>query len=99
LAEKRIKTEIVRSGEEALIKLSSQRPYDMILMDIRLPGINGLETAAKIKLQYPDLPIIAQTAYALNEDRNKTMAAGCDEYLTKPIDTERLTELLYKYVK
>ncbi|MFO7864073.1 MAG: ATP-binding protein, partial [Salinivirgaceae bacterium] len=99
LAEKHIKTEIVRSGEEALQKLSNKEVYDMILMDIRLPGINGLETAAKIKIQYPDLPIIAQTAYALNEDRNKTLAAGCDEYLTKPIDTDKLAELLYKYVK
>ena len=71
----------------------------MVLMDIKLPGINGLEATAEIKKFRPHLPIIAQTAYTLIGDREKALEAGCDEYISKPIDKEKLFSLIKSFTK
>src|SRR5512133_508431 len=73
------------NGEDA-IKIVSTNPHiDLILMDIRLPGINGYKATIEIKKLRKDLPIIAQTAYALDGDRLKAFETGCDAYISKPI--------------
>ena len=74
-----------------------ERP-DLIIMDIQLPGINGLDVTRRLR-ETPlvsDTPIIGVTAYAMKGDREKIIEAGCDAYLSKPIDTRQLPELVAK---
>ena len=75
------------SGEEGMAWLAGNRP-DLILMDINLPGQDGLALARQIKSR-PEtarIPVVALTAYAMNGDRERILAAGCDGYISKPID-------------
>ncbi len=76
-----------RNGQEAVEKTKSE-PYDLILMDIKMPVMDGLEATKKIKESHPDLPIIALTANAFDSDRQMAFDAGCDEFLSKPISSE-----------
>ncbi len=87
-----------KTGEKA-IEMVRQNPWiDLILMDIRLPGMNGYETTKAIKAFKPEIPIIAQTAYAMQNDFSKAMAMGCDDYISKPIDQKILFEKLNNYL-
>ena len=73
--------------------------YDAILMDIQMPKMNGYEATMAIrdsKTKYADIPIIAMTANAFDEDRDKAMQVGMNEYIAKPIDVEKLFYLLRK---
>ncbi len=76
-----------------------ERP-DLILMDISLPGIDGVEATQRIKglegTQH--IPVIALTANAMRGDRERFLAAGCDDYLSKPISMSELLEMLHKYL-
>ena len=76
-----------RNGQEAVEKTNSE-PYDLILMDIKMPVMDGLEATRKIKESHPDLPIIALTANAFDSDRQIAFDAGCNEFLSKPISSE-----------
>jgi CheY-like chemotaxis protein len=82
-------------AEAALEALRTHRP-DVILMDIQLPGIDGLELTRRLKADPAtrDIVIIAVTAYAMKGDQDKALAAGCDDYITKPIDTRTLPETI-----
>ena len=82
-------------GEEALAVLSTCRPK-LILMDMQLPGIDGLELTRRIKADpaLKDITIIAVTAYAMKGDEEKVRAAGCDGYVTKPINTRTLPKMV-----
>jgi two-component system, cell cycle response regulator DivK len=86
-------------AEEALVALGEFRPA-VILMDIQLPGIDGLELTRRLKADPAtrDIVIIALTAYAMKGDEEKARAAGCDGYLTKPIDTTVFSTVLADYV-
>jgi len=87
-----------KTGEKA-IELVRQHPgIDLILMDIRLPGMNGYETTKAIKAIHPEMPVIAQTAYAMEDDYSKSLAMGCDDYISKPIDKNVLFEKLNNYL-
>ncbi len=81
------------NGETGIDMAAAERP-DLILMDMSLPGIDGWETTRRIKAarESTDIPIIALTAHAMANDREKALAAGCDEYDTKPVEMERLLE-------
>ncbi len=76
----------VASGEEAVEQCKTNPGIDVILMDMKMPGMNGYEATRRIREFNSDLPIIAQTAYALAGDREKAIEAGCSEYVAKPID-------------
>ena len=78
----------VDNGYEAIDLVKNGNFFDLILMDIKLPFLNGLETTKAIKAINSSIPIIAQTAYALPDERENCMEAGCDEYISKPINVE-----------
>jgi CheY-like chemotaxis protein len=76
-------------GQEA-VQIATTQPLDMVLMDIRLPDISGYEATRRIRQQKPFLTIIAVTAFASQEDRQKAIVAGCDDYISKPLDRNLL---------
>ena len=82
-------------GEEALDVAPTERP-DLIIMDIQLPKLSGLEVTRKLRQmpEFSHVPIIALTAYAMKGDREKIMEAGCDTYLSKPINTRELPKVI-----
>ena len=98
LSSTRLRIDIVRNGQDAVDKIESGEKYDLILMDIKMPRMNGLEAMAIIKKQYPTMRIIAQSAYALAEEREQAMETGCDDYITKPIRRDDLILLMSKYL-
>mgnify|MGYP001019669682 CR=1 FL=1 len=74
-----------KDGQEAIDMAAQDKSIDIVLMDIRMPNVDGYQATKEIKQFLPDLPIIAQTAYALNSDYQKVFDSGCDDYITKPI--------------
>jgi CheY-like chemotaxis protein len=76
-------------------------PPRVILMDLQLPGVDGLELTRRLKADpaTADIAIIAVTAYAMKGDQEKALEAGCDDYVTKPIDTRALPELIARYAR
>ena len=83
------------TGAEAMDYLQDHVP-DLILMDIQLPHTDGLALTREIKngAQTKDIPIIAVTAYAMKGDRERMLEAGCDGYISKPIDTQKLRQII-----
>lgn len=86
-------------GETAVSIVENQDNIDLVLMDIRLKGINGLEATQRIKQLKPATPVIAQSACAILSEIEKGYAAGCNAYLTKPISTLALLETMDYYFK
>ena len=86
---------VAADAEEALSVLRGFRPR-LILMDLQLPGMDGLALTARLKAEPAtrDIEIIALTAYAMKGDEERARAAGCDGYITKPIDTRVLPEIV-----
>lgn len=89
----------VVTGEEALTICRSMQQIDLILMDMRLPGINGFDATRLIKRIRQDIPIVAQTAYAMENEKKQCLDAGCDHYMTKPFDQEILFGVLNDYLQ
>jgi CheY-like chemotaxis protein len=87
-------------AEEALTILQQTHPH-MILMDIQLPGIDGLELTRRLKADpaTQDIRILGLTAYAMKGDEEKILAAGCDGYIAKPIDTRTLPDVIGRYLE
>jgi CheY-like chemotaxis protein len=88
----------VTSGEEVLSAVAQRRP-DLILMDVQLPGIDGLEVCARLKsdAQTAAIPVVALTSYAMAGDEKKAQEAGCDGYITKPIETQSFGSTIARY--
>ena len=87
------------SAEDALELLKVSRPQ-LILMDIQLPGMDGLDLTRQLKADPDtrDIIILAVTSYAMKTDQEKALAAGCNGYVTKPIDTRALPDLVRRYL-
>lgn len=83
------------SAVEALNEMGAETP-SVLVTDIQLPGIDGLELVRRVRAtpQLADLPIVAVTAHAMENDRMRILAAGCDEHLTKPIDAQALVRIV-----
>ena len=85
-------------GRVAIDAVKANPDINIILMDIKMPNINGLDATRQIKAIRPQLPIIAQTAYAMQDDEYKALQAGCNAYISKPIDANKLINLMKKYL-
>ncbi len=93
LARRGFEVLIAVDGEEGIRMTREQRP-DIVLLDMSLPVIDGLEAARQLKADADThaIPLLALTAHALTEDRERALAAGCDDFDTKPVDLPRLLE-------
>lgn len=89
---------IVTNGNDAITECKNNQEIDLILMDIQLPGMDGYKTTKEIKKIFPQLPVIAQTAFALTDDRRKCLDAGCDDYISKPIEPLSLLEKMSRFL-
>jgi CheY-like chemotaxis protein/HPt (histidine-containing phosphotransfer) domain-containing protein len=104
-----LRADVVANGIEAL-KALEQIPYDLILMDVQMPELNGLEATRIIRGQnsslpytskpvfYPDLPIIAMTAYSMHGDMERCLAAGMNGYISKPVSAQAVLDTLDKWL-
>ncbi|MFB9272519.1 hybrid sensor histidine kinase/response regulator, partial [Lutibacter litoralis] len=90
---------IAKNGNEAVEICRNNPDIDVILMDIEMPEINGYEATVKIRTFNKDVIIIAQTAFGLTGDREKSLDAGCNDYITKPINKHELNSLIKKCFK
>jgi len=82
-----------RNGQEA-VELADKGGIDLVLMAIKMPVMDGLEATAAIKEKHPELPVVALTANAFDSDRRLAMEAGCDDFLSKPISSEKCLEVI-----
>lgn len=87
-----------KNGKEAVDICLNNNSIDIVLMDIKMPVMNGYEATVSIKKDRPELPIIAQTAYTSRKDREKAISIGCDGFITKPIKADILENELNKYL-
>ena len=87
-----------RDGMEAVNLCENDPSINLVLMDIKMPLLNGLDATRLIKTKRPHLPIIAQSAYAMNSDKQEAEEAGCCDYLSKPIKISQVTEMLENYL-
>jgi len=85
-------------GLDAVRICEENSEIDIVLMDLKLPLMTGIEATKKIKKIRPELPIIAQTAYAFSEDKKVALQAGCDGFITKPIDNNVLLETVMEHL-
>jgi two-component system, cell cycle response regulator DivK len=99
LSQTNIKIIRAKNGKEAVEQARINPLIDLILMDIKMPEMNGLEASRGIKSFRKDVPIIAQTAFAMEEDRRNCSAVGCDDFLAKPIRYKVLIETISKFLK
>ncbi len=86
-----------KTGQEAL-DIVQKNAIDIVLMDIKMPVMDGYAATNAIKHIYPKLPIIAQTAYAMHNEKEKILEAGCDDYISKPISVSALIDIIYKNI-
>ena len=93
LESKNITCEIIDNGEDA-IEAVKKNHYDLVLMDVHLPGINGTEATKKIREFNPTIPIIALTAISLNENREMLLSYGMTDVITKPFNPDNFYQVI-----
>ncbi len=93
---KQVKTNVVHApnGLRAIEFCASDTHFDLVLMDMQMPEVDGLEATRKIKLIRPELPIVATTANTYDETSTVCMEAGCDAFLSKPLQFRKLFEMM-----
>jgi CheY-like chemotaxis protein len=87
-----------KNGQEA-VDMVENGGIDLVLMDIKMPVMDGLEATAKIREAHPDLPIIALTANAFDSDRQLALRTGCNDFLSKPVSSEKCLQTIAKYIE
>lgn len=94
-----VQADMASNGEEAL-KMLEKKDYDILLLDIQMPVMDGYETIRRIRSdpQKRELYVIALTAYAMEEDRNRCITEGCDDYLSKPMEMGKLIQSLKNFI-
>jgi two-component system, cell cycle response regulator DivK len=88
-----------KNGIEAVDICNDKNAIDLIFMDLQMPEMNGYEATQILKKRYPNMPIVAQTAFAMSDDREKALDSGCDDYLAKPIKSKDLLSVVEKFLK
>jgi len=86
-----------KNGQEA-VDMVENGTYDMVLMDIKMPVLDGLEATKAIREKHPDLPIVALTANAFESDRQLAMQVGCNDFLSKPVSSDICIKTIRKYI-
>lgn len=86
-----------KNGIEA-VEICEKNSIDLIFMDLQMPEMNGYEATEILKKKFPNLPIVAQTAFAMSDDREKALDSGCDDYLAKPIKSKDLLSVVEKFI-
>ncbi len=101
LEPKGAKIEIARNGREALAALRANPQIDLVLMDIMMPEMDGLEATRRLRKEprFAKLPIIALTAKAMQDDRDRCIAAGANDYIAKPLDVDKLLSLARVWIR
>ena len=89
--------ERARNGQEA-VEMVDKNQYDIVLMDIKMPIMDGLEATKAIKEKHPNLPIVALTANAFDSDRQLAMEVGCNDFLSKPVSSEECIETIKRII-
>lgn len=87
-----------KNGKEAIDICTNNNDISFVLMDIRMPLIDGISATVEIKKTRPDLPIVIQSAFKMDEEKDNALEAGCDDYLTKPIKKQDLIQCLAKFI-
>lgn len=93
------KIQWVKNGLEAVNFIKENSDVDLVLMDLQMPVMNGYDATTEIKKLYPDIVVIAQTAFAITNDRELAFSAGCNDYIAKPIKSTDLLSLVHKYLE
>ena len=89
--------ERAKNGKEA-VDLVNSNTYDLVLMDIKMPVMDGLEATKAIRENHPDLPIIALTANAFDSDRQLALDAGCNDFLSKPVSSDLCIKTIRQFI-
>lgn len=87
-----------RNGREAVDMVLSEKP-DLVLMDIKMPLMDGIEATRLIKAKLPDLPIVALTANAFDNDRQQAFDAGCCDFLSKPVSADNCLKVIARHIE
>lgn len=85
------------NGQEAVDKALSE-DYDLVIMDLKMPIMDGLEATRRIKAAKPGLPVVALTANAFDSDRQSAFEAGCDNFMAKPVSAEKCLKMIAEYI-
>lgn len=88
-----------KDGKEVVEMCGSDLAIDLVLMDIKMPYLNGYDATTKIKLERPELPVIALTAYSSDEDKQRALSCGCSDFISKPFKREELISKIKLYMK
>ena len=89
--------ERARNGKEA-VEMADRSDYDLVLMDIKMPVMDGLEATAIIKKRHPNLPVVALTANVFEADKQRAFAAGCDDFIAKPINRDQCMAVIDRII-
>lgn len=99
LKRKKISYLLAVDGLEAIEMFEKHPEIDLVLLDIKLPNLNGEAVLIKMKELRPDVPIVVQTAYVFEEDKKRFFDIGCDDYISKPLNKELFYEILSRWLK
>ena len=94
LKKSKVKLVCAENGLQAVELVKQGKHFDLILMDINMPLLNGIEATKQIKSINPKIPVIVQTAYVLNDERIKSFEAGCDGFMAKPVKIQQLFDTI-----